>query len=87
MYSALNFLMTDGERLWAYREFGDKRFDPGETLAEREKYYTLYVTRVDRSAVVCSEPLKSVSKFWQPLSQRTLAVFTPDMIAPRTMSI
>ena len=87
VYSALNFLMTDGERLWAYREFGDKRFDPGETLAEREKYYTLYVTRVDRSAVVCSEPLKSVSKFWQPLSQRTLAVFTPDMIAPRTMSI
>src|SRR5258708_6627780 len=66
VFSALNFLMTDGVRLWAYRDYGDKRFDPGETLEERQKYYTLYFARVERSAVVCSEPLKSVSKFWQP---------------------
>jgi predicted glutamine amidotransferase len=87
VYSALNFLMTDGERLWAYREFGDKRFDPGETLQEREKYYTLYYARVERSIVVCSEPLKALSKMWQPLASRTLAVFTPAMLAPRTFTL
>ena len=87
VYSALNFLMTDGTTLWAYREYGDKRFDPGETLQEREKYYTLYFARVERSVVVCSEPLKSISKLWQPIPQRTLAVFTPQMLAPRTISI
>jgi predicted glutamine amidotransferase len=87
VYSALNFVMTDGEVLWAYRDFGSKRFDPGETLEEREKYYTLHYTRVEKSAVVCSEPLKSVSKVWQPLSQRTLAAFTPQMLAPRTIAI
>jgi predicted glutamine amidotransferase len=87
VYSALNFLMTDGKQLWAYREFGEKRFDPGETLEERKKYYTLYYTRVERSAVVCSEPLHALSKFWQALGQRTLAVFSPQMLAPRTISI
>lgn len=87
VYSALNFLMTDGEQLWAYREFGTKRFDPGETLEEREKYYTLYCTRVGQSAVVCSEPLKSISSVWQPFHQRTLAAFSPQMLAPRTITI
>ena len=87
VYSALNFLMTDGKQLWAYRDFGDKRFDSGETLEEREKYYTLYYARVERSAVICSEPLKSVSTSWQPMAPRTLAVFSPEMLAPRTITI
>jgi predicted glutamine amidotransferase len=87
VFSALNFLMTDGKQLWAYRDFGDKRFDPGETLAEREKYYSLFYARVERSAVVCSQPLKSLSKNWQAIPPRTLAVFKPDMLAPRTVSI
>jgi glutamine amidotransferase len=87
VYSALNFVMTDGQTLWAYREYGDKRLDPGETLPEREKYYTLYFARVERSAVICSEPLKAVSKMWQPIPQRTLAVFTPEMLAPRTVAV
>ncbi len=87
VFSALNFLMTDGQQLWAYRDMGNKRFDPGETLEEREKYYTLYCARVERSAVICSEPLTSLSKSWQPFHQRTLAVFSPEMLAPRTLSI
>jgi predicted glutamine amidotransferase len=87
VFSALNFLMSDGETLWAYRDYGEKRLEPGETMEEREKYYTLYFTRVERSAVVCSEPLKSVSKLWQALPPRTLAVFTPQMLAPRTFQI
>jgi predicted glutamine amidotransferase len=87
VYSALNFLMTDGEKLWAYREFGDKRFDPGETLQEREKYYTMGYTRVGDAAVICSEPLKTLSKNWISLPSRTLAIFTPTMLAPRTITI
>jgi predicted glutamine amidotransferase len=87
VYSALNFLMTDGETLWAYREYGDKRMDPGETLQEREKYYTLYFSKVGNSAVVCSEQLNSVSKIWLPIPQRTLAVFSPSMTAPRTIAV
>jgi predicted glutamine amidotransferase len=87
VFSALNFLMTDGKELWAYRDYGDKRMEPGETLREREIYYTLYYTRVERSAVVCSEPLTDVSKFWQPLAPRTLAAFNPSMLAPRTLTI
>jgi len=87
VYSALNFLMTDGQTLWAYRDYGDKRFDPGETLEEREKYYTLYYTKVDRSAVICSEQLKSVSKMWIPLPNRTLAAFSPEMLAPRSITV
>jgi predicted glutamine amidotransferase len=87
VYSALNFLMTDGETVWAYREFGNKRMDPGETLEERDKYYTLYYARLESSAVICSEPLLSISKSWQAIPQRTLAVFTPKTLAPQTFSI
>jgi predicted glutamine amidotransferase len=87
VYSALNFLMSDGKHLWVYREVGDKRYDPGETAEERQKYYTLYFTRRERSAVVSSEPLQSLSPVWNPIGQRTLAVFSPEMLAPRTIAI
>lgn len=87
VFSALNFVMTDGKSLWAYRDYGDKHLELGETVEERRKYYTLYATRVDRSAVVCSEPLNSISKFWQPITPRTLAIFTPAMLAPQTITI
>jgi predicted glutamine amidotransferase len=87
VYSALNFLMTDGTTLWVYREYGEKRLDPGETVEERQKYYTLSYARMGKSALVCSEPLTSLSKVWIPLGQRTLAVFTPEMLAPQVQVI
>jgi predicted glutamine amidotransferase len=87
VFTSLNFLMSDGKQLWAYREFGDKRLEKGETVADREKYYTLYSAVVGKSAVVCSEPLTAVSKTWTPISQRTLAVFSTDKTTPQLISI
>ena len=86
-FNSLTFLLSNGTSLWAYRDYGETRLAANETAQDREKYYTLHATRVERSAVVCSEPLKDISKFWQPLAQRTLAIFSPDMLAPQTILI
>jgi len=45
-YTALNFLLTDGVRLHAFRR-----------CLRDEAYYTLYHGRVGRAVVVCSQPL------------------------------
>jgi predicted glutamine amidotransferase len=87
VFSSLTFLLTNGKTLWAYRDYGNKRLDPGETVEEREKYYTLYAARVGPSSVVCSEPLTTLTKNWQPLSQRTLAVFSTLTPALQTVTI
>jgi glutamine amidotransferase len=87
VYSSLNFLMSDGQTLWAYREFSDKRMEKGETLEERETYYSLYTAQTGQSAIVCSEPLEKVSKEWSPLAQHTLAVFTAGKLSPQTIHI
>ena len=87
VFSSLSFLMSDGQTLWAYRDFGDKRLEKGETLEDREKYYTLYTAASGKHALVCSEPLKGVAKKWQPLGQRTLAAFTAGKVAPLLLTI
>lgn len=45
-YSSLSFLMAGGGKLYAYREF-----------SKWENYYTLYKTKIDKSAIISSEPL------------------------------
>jgi len=87
VFTSLTFLLTNGKLLWAYRDYGEKRLEKGETLQEREKYYTLYYAKVDRCAVVCSEALTSVPALWEPVAQRQLAVFTPEKLAPDTFRI
>lgn len=87
VFTSLTFLLSDGKTLWAYRDYGEKRLENGETLQDREKYYTLYYMKVDRTAVVCSETLPSVPGLWQPIAQRQLAVFTPDKLAPDIFKI
>jgi predicted glutamine amidotransferase len=87
VFNALNFLMSDGENLWAYRDVGDKRLEKGESLEEREKYYTLYTAAAGKSALVSSEPLKIQAKKWTPLGQRTLAAFTMGKTAPNLLTI
>lgn len=87
VFSSLNFLLTDGSALWAYREAGDQRLEKGETFEDREKYYTLFTTRLDRNSIVCSEPLPGASKNWTPLAQRTLTVLRLDGSEPRTINI
>jgi len=47
-YTALNFLLTDGARLHAFRQ-----------CLRDESYYTLYHGRVGRSVLVCSQPIGS----------------------------
>lgn len=65
-YSALNFIMTDGNRLFAYR-----------CCREDEKYYTLYYIVSDDRVVVTSEPV-DLSKGWQLLKNETLLI-VPDL--------
>jgi predicted glutamine amidotransferase len=87
VFSSLNFLMSDGQTLWAYRDFGDKRLEKGETPADREKHYTLYTAASGKNALVCSDPLKTIAKKWTSIEQRTLAAFTAGKTAPQLLSI
>ncbi len=87
VYTALNFLLTDGTRLWAYREFGDKRLEKGETVKDRKDYYTLYYAALPSSVIFCSEPLAGVSPHWTSMSQRTLAIVTPQAPIPQIIKI
>jgi len=87
VYTSLNFLLSDGARLWAYREFGDKRMEKGETLKDREEYYTLSFATTPSSVIFCSEPLTAVSAAWTPFPQRTLAVVTPQAPVPQLVKI
>lgn len=86
-FSALNFLLSDGRTLWAYRDFGDKRLEKGETLKSRENDYALYMATSGQEAYVCSEPLKSLAKKWEPLAQRKLAVLTSGKAPPQILTI
>ena len=87
VFSSLNFLMSDGLTLWAYRDFGEKRLEKGETLGDREKYYSLYAAASGKHALVSSEPLKGLAKKWVPIGQRTLAVFTAEKTSPQIIAI
>ena len=87
VFSALNFLMSDGQTLWVYRDAGDKRLDKGETLQDRLDYYTLYTAPISQATLVCSEPLIKLSKEWQPIESRTLLAFTPGQRTPKIFKI
>ena len=87
VFTALNFLLTDGTRLWAYREFGDKRLEKGESVKDREDYYTLYLTTLPSCVIVCSESLTGVDAKWTPMDQRTLAVVTRQAPLPQLIHI
>lgn len=45
-YTSLTCLLTDGDTLWAYRDF-----------TEKEDYYTLYYLKTDKFILFCSEPI------------------------------
>jgi glutamine amidotransferase len=87
VFTSLNFLMSDGQTLWAYREFGDKRLGKGETLEDREKTFTLYTGASAKHAIVSSDPLQAVAKKWQPVGQRTLVALTVGKTSPQTVLI
>jgi len=87
VYDSLNFMMSDGHTLWVAHEVGDKRLAKGETLAERQTYFSLSVATVGKAVVICSEPLPSVSKTWATLAPRTLAILTADKPVPQLIQI
>lgn len=60
-FTALTFVLSDGLRLWAYREV-------------REKGATLFWMEDGAQVIICSEPLPPVPR-WKDLPQRKLAVF------------
>jgi len=71
-FTALTFLLTDGVRLWAYREAKDKNA-------------TLFWTEEAGKYVVCSEPLAPVAR-WKDIPQKKLMVFSSAQ-APLTISL
>lgn len=64
-YTSLTCLLTDGNILWAYRDF-----------KEKEDYYTLYYLRTDNYMLFCSEPIMPGE--WVLLKKRELVTVFPD---------
>ncbi len=62
-YSSISFLLSNGKKLYAYRDCDPKFGD----------YYTLYTTKINGGQWVCSEPLPSLSRDWTSLPNGTLA--------------
>lgn len=87
VYSSLSFLMSDGKRLWAYREYGDRRLEKGSTVEDRAKYYTLNVATLSGCVMFASEPLPSLTQEWAPLENRTLAVVSSQVPLPQFVKI
>lgn len=86
-YSSLTFLMSNGKSLWAYREFGDKNLEKGESLDDRDGYFSLVWTFVDNTFIVSSEPLPELGHLWKALPNQTLAYFESGMDAPKIQSL
>ena len=65
-YTALNFLLSNGETLWAVREVNENnKFVKRYNLLD---YYSLYVGRMNGNfALVCSEPLMLPNVEWDRL--------------------
>ena len=62
-YTALNILFSDGNSLYAYRDF-----------TRAPEYYTLFSACRGKSALVSSEPLSSCET-WSPLPEKTLIIY------------
>ncbi len=87
VYSSLSFVLSDGKRLWAYRDYGDKRLEKGNTVNDRAAYYTLHTAMLPGAFAVSSQPLPALSQAWVPMEQRTLAVCTAQVPLPQFVRI
>ncbi|MEM2739319.1 MAG: class II glutamine amidotransferase [Candidatus Bathyarchaeia archaeon] len=67
-YTALNFILSNGEILYAYR---DCKID--------KDYYTLYYLRSGSYIVVCSEVLGDIDSRWLPLENNHLLTVDRDL--------
>lgn len=69
-YTSLTCLLTDGNTIWAYRDF-----------TEKEEYYTLYYLKTDRFVLFCSEPL--IEGEWVLMKNREFITCFPDFTLVR----
>ena len=67
-HSSLTLLLTDGDFLYAYREFADRA---------HEDYYTLFYAPLRGGWLVSSEPLAAEGARFELLGNRALGVFGP----------
>jgi predicted glutamine amidotransferase len=72
-FTALTFLLTDGARMWAYRESKDKND-------------TLFWAEENGKNIICSEPMAPVSR-WKDIPQKKLFVFDPAQVAPQLLPV
>ena len=70
-YSSLNFLLTDGERLHAFRDF-----------EKDSAYYTLYEDDFGEAVLVCSQTILGMRE--NPIPKGYLVSVGPDLKAERT---
>jgi len=75
-HNSLTSLLTDGKTLFACRSYSDQHLAKGETLEERERYYTLWVAG-GPGGLVCSEPILKDKTDWKKLSRGELAILRP----------
>jgi len=74
-YNSLTCLITDGKTLYAYRDYSDQKLQAGESLEERERYYTLWSFEGKGQTLVCSEPLGNQAG-WEKLKNGKFAAFS-----------
>ncbi len=60
-YSSLTFLLSNGKKLFAYRDYSDS-----------DNYYTMYYTLLENAFVICQE--KITNSDWQEIGNRELVV-------------
>jgi predicted glutamine amidotransferase len=76
-YTALNLVLTDGERLWALRKTRDE--------PEYLRYYTLYYLREPGRLLLSSEPLDE--REWKPLENGDLLLaITPEEVTLKRLA-
>jgi len=63
-YSALNCLFSDGEKMYAYRDF-----------SKEPDYYSLFKTQSENSVIIASQPLSS-SLLWKQMDKEEFYVIT-----------
>ena len=63
-YTSLTFLLSDGETLWAYRDFNENYKKGDYTIEELDEYYTLNYANGEFGFVVCSETLRMTGLEW-----------------------
>ena len=83
-YTSLNFLLADGERLYALRSVGNedlwyRRLEAGEDLLGPSSYGTRAETRLDQGAVLFASEKLDHAPSWEKLEPGTLAVAHRDL--------